>query len=94
MDSIYQTVHFRGSDHLKLFTNKMMNRIFKMTSTIMQAEVTLSEGAAGNPQNQFCEIKLEVPGENIFVKKNAATYEQAIRMAVAAVQKIVRRRKV
>lgn len=93
MDPIYQTVHFRGSEHLKLFAHKMMNRIFKMTPTILQAEVTLSEGESGNLQNQFCEIKLDVPGKNIFVKKNAATYEQAIRVAVNAARKIVRRRK-
>ena len=93
MELIYQTLHFQGSDHLELFTRKKMSRIFKMTSNILKAEVTLSEGASGNPQNQFCEIKLDVPGENIFVKKNAATYEQAIRVAVGAVQKIIRRRK-
>ncbi len=93
MESIYQTVHFQGSDRLKLFTHKKMNRIFKMTSTILKAEVTLFEGASGNLQNQFCEIRLDVPGESIFVKKNAATYEQAIRLAVSAAQKIIRRRK-
>ncbi|MCC6460723.1 MAG: HPF/RaiA family ribosome-associated protein [Saprospiraceae bacterium] len=93
MELIYQTIHFHGSEHLELFTRKKMSSIFKMDSNIMKAEVTLSEGANGNRQNQFCEINLDVPGENIFVKKNAATYEQAIRMAVTAAQKIIRRRK-
>ncbi|MCC6279660.1 MAG: HPF/RaiA family ribosome-associated protein [Saprospiraceae bacterium] len=94
MDFVYETVHFKGSEHLEQFTRKKMNSVFRKTADILRAEVTLSEGASGNPENQFCEIKLDVPGENIFVKKNAATYEQAIRTAVAAVQKIMRRRKV
>jgi len=55
--------------------------------------VTLYEGANGNLENQFCEIHLTVPGNTIFVKKNAAVYEQSIRLAVAAVQKIIRLRK-
>ncbi len=91
MDLIYQTVHFKGSDDLEQFTRKKMGRIFRKTSDIIRAEVTLSEGASGNLENQFCEIKLEVPGNTIFVKKNATSYEQAIRSAVEAAMKIIRR---
>lgn len=94
MDNIiYETVRFTGSEHLELFTRKKMNVIFRKISDVQRAEVTLYEGASGNLENQFCEIHLTVPGNTIFVKKNAAAYEQAIRLAVAAVQKIIRRRK-
>lgn len=55
--------------------------------------MTLTEDASGNPENQVCEIRLEIPGNDIFVKKNAATYEQALRMAVEAAQKMISKRK-
>lgn len=93
MDFIYQTIHFKGSDDLEQFTRKKMNRIFHKNTDILRAEVTLSEGANGSVENQICEIRLEVPGDTIFVKKNAASYEQAIRSAVEAVLKITRRNK-
>ncbi len=93
MELIYKTVNFKGSVQLEEFARKQMERIFNKISEVRRAEVSFFEGASGNLGNQFCEISLQVPGNDIFVKKNATTYEQAIRLAVVAVQKIIRRRK-
>ncbi|MEO6759692.1 MAG: HPF/RaiA family ribosome-associated protein [Saprospiraceae bacterium] len=93
MDLIYETVHFNGSDDLERFTRQKMNRIFAKTPEVLRAEVTLFEGAGGHPENQYCEIHLDVPGEHIFVKKNAGSYTQAVRSAVEAALKVLRRKK-
>lgn len=94
MNLIYETVHFKGSQDLEKLVNQKMNRLSLLKPDIIQARVTLSEGASGNLENQFCEIRLEIPGNDIFVKKNANTYEQALRTAVeAARRKIIRDKK-
>lgn len=93
MNLIYQTIHFKGSEELEQGVRKKMDRVSAQNPEIMQAHVTFSEGASGNVENQFCEIKLEVPGNDIVVKKNAETYEQSFRMALEAARKIMRRRK-
>lgn len=93
MQLIYETLHFKGSEHLENFTRQKMNVVFHKNPEIVQARVSLFEAESGNLENQICEIMLSVPGEDVFVKKNASTYEQSIRLAVNAVQKIMRRRK-
>ena len=93
MNIILQTIHFKASEQLQQFVNKKMQRIYRLTDAIEAAHVTLYEGANGSADNQFCEIKLAVPGNDIFVKKNAETYEKAILQSVEATQNIIRRRK-
>lgn len=93
MDFVFQTLHFKASEHLETFSQKKLNRIFRMLTDILHAQLTLSEGAAGNIENQICEIILKTSDQTIVVKKKASTFEQAISKSVESVQKIIRRRK-
>ncbi len=93
MNLIYETVHFKGSQDLESFVQQKMNRIFRTANDIVQARVTLSEDGQGKLENQVCEIRLEMPGNDVFVKKSATTFEQAFRVALEAARKILRRRK-
>ena len=89
----FQSVHFKASTELETFVNEQLSKLFEQDNTIIRADVTLFEGASGNPKNQFCEVLLSVPGENHFVKKNSESYEKSILAVVAALQKILRRKK-
>lgn len=93
MNIILQTIRFKASEHLKQFLDKKIQRIYRLTDAIEAVHVTLYEGSNGNPENQYCEIKLAVPGNDIFVKKNAETYEKAILKSVEATQRVIRKRK-
>ena len=90
---VIQSVQFKASRKLEDFVREKVSKLFEQNSFIIRADVTLFEGAAGNPRNQFCEIQLSIPGENHFVKKNSESYEQSITDAVKTLQKIVRRKK-
>jgi putative sigma-54 modulation protein len=93
MDFIFETLHFKASEQLEIFSQKKMNQIFRMHGDIIRAELTLSEGASGNIENQICEILIKTPDQSIVVKKKSSTYEEAIRKAVESAQKIIRRHK-
>lgn len=88
-----QTLHFKASEALNKYIEEKIEKLFRMSDDIIRADVTLYEGASGNPENQWCEIQLSVPGENHFVKKNSNHYEKSILDAVTALQKIIRRNK-
>jgi ribosome-associated translation inhibitor RaiA len=90
---VFQSVQFKASSQLKEFVNEKVTKLFDQDPSIIRADVTLFEGASGNPRNQFCEIQLSVPGDNHFVKKNSENYEKSILDAVATLQKIIRRKK-
>ncbi len=89
----FQSVHFKASTQLEDFVIEKVSKLFDQENSIIRADITLFEGASGNPKNQFCEILLSVPGENHFVKKNSENYEKSILAAVEALQKVLRRKK-
>jgi ribosome-associated translation inhibitor RaiA len=89
----FQTVQFKASSQLEDFVKEKVSKLFEQDPSIIRADVTLFEGASGNPKNQFCEIQLSVPGENHFVKKNSENYEKSILATVKTLQKVLRRHK-
>jgi putative sigma-54 modulation protein len=90
---VFQSIHFKASPELEAFVNEKVSKLFEQDSSILRADVTLFEGASGNPINQFCEIQLSFAGENHFIKKNSENYEKSIFEAVTALQKVLRRKK-
>lgn len=90
---VFQSVHFKASAHLEEFVKQKVAKLFKQDSSIIRIDITLFEGAAGNLNNQFCEIQISVPGENHFIKKNSENYEKSVLSAVSGLQKVLRRKK-
>lgn len=89
----FQSIHFKASPQLEDFVKEKVAKLFEQDNSIIRADVTLFEGASGNPNNQFCEINLSVSGENHFVKKNSENYEKSISIAVTSLQKVLQRKK-
>jgi ribosome-associated translation inhibitor RaiA len=90
---VFQSIHFKASTELKKYVNEKLSKLFEQDNSIIRADVTLFEGASGNPKNKFCEIYLSVPGDNHFAKKNSDNYEKSVIDTVAALLKILRRKK-
>ena len=44
---------------------------------LIRAQVVLYTGPLANADNAYCEIRLEMPGNDPFVKRNAASFETA-----------------
>jgi len=90
---VLQSVQFKASVQLEEFVNEKVSKLFEQDKSIIRADVTLFEGASGNPKNQFCEIEISVAGQNHFVKKNNESYEESVLDAVKTLQKVIRRQK-
>ena len=87
-----QSVHFKASDQLHNHVFDKVEKLFEHNDKIIRADVTLFEDGNGH-DNQYCEIKLIIPGYDHIAKKGAATYEQAVSETVDTLQKIMRRAK-
>jgi len=92
MDIIIQSLGFTAGDGLESFVQERLEK-FNKESKIIRANVTLFIGSDGNPNKYCCEIRLEVPGNDLFVKKNADAFEKAIANATEALQRSMRRAK-
>lgn len=93
MDIIIQSPGFKASEHLEEFTREKLNKIVLESDNVVRANVTLYTGSESDPHNNICEIRLEVPGNDHFVKKSSDVFEKAITECIDALQKIVRKTK-
>jgi ribosome-associated translation inhibitor RaiA len=59
----------------------------------VRANVVLFIGSDSNPNKYYCEIRLEVPGSDHFVKKSSDSFEAAIVDAVNTLQHAMRKAK-
>ena len=89
-----KSLKFRAKKELKDFVNEKVSKLSRFDEKIISAEVTLTLENAGIPENKLCEIRLVVPGNDDFVKKSAATFEEAIHNSVDVLQKVLDRKKV
>ena len=91
MDIIIQSLGFKASEHLESFIHEKLNKVILESDNVIRANVTLSKGAESNPENNVCEIRLEVPGNDHFVKKSSDVFEKAISECIDALQTISRK---
>ena len=76
MDIIIQSLGFKTGETLEQFISEKMNSL--KSDHIVRANVTLFQGPPSNPENNYCEVRLEVPGNDLFVKKNNQYFETAV----------------
>ncbi len=91
MDIIIESPGFKASNELESYTRETLAKL--KSDKIIRADVTLYKGSDGDPANNFCEIRLEVPGNDHFVKKSAGTFETAVLDAVETLQDIIKKTK-
>jgi putative sigma-54 modulation protein len=98
MDIIIQSLGFTAGETLENFIEEKIRGI--KSDDIVRANVTLFKGPASTPENDYCEIRLEVPGNDHFVKRSSPYFETSVsecvdllnQMILKNKQKIERRR--
>ncbi len=85
------SVHFDADKKLLDFVDKKVNKLIKFYEDIIGVEVTLRLENSQNLENKVSEIKLLIPGYDLFAKKQSKTFEEATDIAIEALrQQIVK----
>jgi putative sigma-54 modulation protein len=92
MDVIIQSLGFKASDSLEAYIHEKLEKL-KPNDHIIRANVILFQGPDRNTPSDYCEIRLEVPGNDLFVKEHSAYFEQAVDETVNRLQGILRKQK-
>ena len=92
MDVIIQSLGFKHSDNLEEYIKQKLEKLTP-SDRIIRANVTLFQGPDRATPNDYCEIRLEVPGPDLFVKEHDERFEQAIDECVNKLQGILRKQK-
>ena len=82
MDIKINSVHFDASQKLIDHVNKKVNKLGQFFEGIIGAEVFLRLQNVPDDENKIVEIKLIIPGNDLFVKRQSKTFEEATNKAV------------
>ena len=93
MDLQVHSVHFDADRKLIDFVNKKLGKLEQYFDNIIIGEVFLKLGNPSEPENKVAEIKLSIPGKDLFAKKQCKSFEEATDLAVEALRRQVKKHK-
>jgi putative sigma-54 modulation protein len=80
------SVRFDADKKLEQFIEKKVNKLEQYADNIVTAEVYLRLGSSQDPENKIVEIRLFVPGNDLFVRKETKSFEESTDNAVDAMK--------
>jgi len=83
------SVRFDADQKLIDHVNKKVNKLGQFFDGIIGAEVFLRLENVQDDENKIAEVKLLIPGNDLFVKKQSKTFEEAINKAAVTLNRQV-----
>lgn len=93
MDFKVNTVHFTADVKLVDFIREKVQKLELMYDQIIASEVYLRLDKDSANENKVAEVKLLLPGNELFAKKQCKSFEEAADAAVQALKKQVSKHK-
>jgi putative sigma-54 modulation protein len=81
-----QSVHFDADKKLLDFIESKMEKIHSLYDRIIESEVTLRIDKSSTNDNKITEIRLHVPGNDLYAKRQCKTFEEGIDTCVDALK--------
>ena len=82
MEAIYQFVKLDKSESLQDFAQKKLDKLEVKYDFIVRAEVYFKKEEAQDPDGYICNIKLSIPGPQLFAESNKDSFEAAVAASV------------
>ena len=87
------SIHFDADQKLVDFIQEKIDKLDHFFDRIIDGEVYLRLDKASNNENKVTEIRLNVPGSNLFAKKQTKSFEESTDQAVEALRRQVKKHK-
>lgn len=87
------SLQFKADSKLEDFIKEKVTKLSSFFDGVIESDVTLKLEQASNNENKIAEIKIMIPGNDLFAKKNAKSFEEAVDNAVDALRKQLIKRK-
>ena len=88
-----QSVNFNADKSLIEFIEKKLNGLDKFYDKIVDSEVYLKVQQTSEKENKTVDVKLNIPGNDIVVKKQCKTFEEGIMLAVESLKRSLEKAK-
>jgi len=93
MDIRIQSVRFDAAEKLEQFIHQKVGKLDLFYDGIISAEVILRLDKSETLENKVAELSLDIPGNNVFAKKQSKSFEEAVDLACEALRKQLVKRK-
>jgi putative sigma-54 modulation protein len=81
-----QSVHFDADQKLIDFIESKVLKLTSQYDKIIETDVTLRIDKATNNENKIAEIRLHVPGNDLYAKRQCKSFEEATDQSVDALK--------
>ncbi|NOR27774.1 MAG: ribosome-associated translation inhibitor RaiA [Lutibacter sp.] len=88
-----QSVNFNADASLIEFVEKKINSLEKFYDKIVDSEVFLRVQQTSDKENKFVDIKLNIPGNDLVVKKQCKTFEEGVMQAADSLKRQLTKKK-
>ncbi|AOW16896.1 ribosomal subunit interface protein [Polaribacter vadi] len=88
-----QSVNFNADKELINFVEKKVGTLVKFHDKIVDAEVFLKVQNTSDKENKITEIKINIPGNELIVKRETKTFEEGVNTAVDNLKRQLKRSK-
>lgn len=86
-----QSIHFDADAKLVDFIQGKVNKLDQFYDNIIEGEVYLRLDKSDINENKVAEIKVSIPGKELFARKQCKTFEEATDSACAALRRQITR---
>jgi len=87
------SLHFKADVKLENFIREKVTKISNLFDGVIGSEVILKLDQSTKQENKIAEIKIFIPGNDLFAKKQARTFEEAVDSTIDALKKQITRHK-
>ena len=88
-----QSVNFDATKDLLDFIEKKVSSLTKFHDKIINAEVFLKLENSSDKENKIAEIKINIPGNELVVKKQFRSFEEAVSTGVESLKRSLKKSK-
>ncbi|MFM6975883.1 MAG: ribosome hibernation-promoting factor, HPF/YfiA family [Sphingobacteriaceae bacterium] len=88
-----QSIHFDADKKLLEFIEKKAERLDHFFDQIIRGDIYLKLEHTVDDANKICEIKIAIPGNDLFCKEQAKTFEAATDMAIECIKNQIHKHK-
>ena len=93
MKIFVQSVNFNADKELVDFVEKKVESLERYYDRIVDSEVFLKVQQTSEKENKIVEVKINVPGDELIVKKACKSFEEGTALAVDSLKRQLNKRK-
>jgi len=93
MKVFIQSVNFNADAGLLKFVEKKVEGLTKFHDKIVDAEVFLKVQNTSDKENKISEVKINIPGHELIIKKEAKSFEEGISLGVDSLKRQLKKTK-